>query len=290
MNYIEAIQNTINYIEENLNQKITIQEISEMIYISPYHFSRIFKAITGVSIQEYIRRRRLSESAKMLIETDIKIIEIAFSVSFESQEAFTKSFKHNFGITPMKFRKIKPNIWFYEKLELYLANLEIKNLKGGTSMEYKIIEKGEIKLIGIKERIIMPKNTIPELWEKFMKRLHEIKNSEKTQFYGLVDNMATENYEFDETVGVEVQNFDIIPEGMVSKTISPQKYLVFTHKGKIFDENGESKLTKTYDYLYGKLLPSTEFQVDKNFNFELYDSRFNMENENSEFDIYIPIK
>ena len=290
MDYIEVIQKSIDYVEESLSEKLTLQEISDAVYISPYHFSRIFKAIMGISMHEYIRRRRLSQAAEKLINTDLKIIDIAFDCGFESQESFTKSFKQYFGHTPMRFRKVRPSIWPYKKAELYLSNLEIKNLKGGTNMEYKIVERGEIKLVGMKERIIMPNNTIPQLWEKFMERENEIKNSRKKEWFGVADNMASETYEFDEIVAVEVDDFENIPVGMISMVIAPQKFLVFTHKGKIFDENGESKLSKTYDYLYGKLLPSTEFELDKSFNFEIYDERYLPNNDVSEFDIYVPIK
>ena len=157
-------------------------------------------------------------------------------------------------------------------------------------MEYKIVEKGEIKLVGLNERIVMPNNTIPQLWEKFSARAAEIKNNVNTGWYGVADNMAPEAYEFDEMAAVEVSTFDDIPEGMATKVIAPQKYLVFTYKGKISCEDGKPDLSKTYEYLYDKLLPSTEFQVDKNFNFELYDERFKPESDDSEFDIYVPIK
>lgn len=290
MDYIASIQKSLDYIEENLDEKLTLQEISDFVYISPYHFSRIFKAVIGITTHEYIRRRRLSESAKLLINTDKKILEIAIISGFSSQEAFSKSFKQYFASSPLNFRRVKPYTCFYEKSELYLANLEIKNLKGGTSMDYKIIEKEEIKLVGLKEKIVMPNNTIPQLWEKFLTRTQEIKNNSSTGGYGLAYNMIPETYEFDEMVALEVSSFEDTPEGMTTKVIAPQKYLVFTHKGKIFSENGESKLQKTYDYLYGKLLPSTEFQVDKSFNFEFYDERFKTNSDDSEFDIYIPIK
>lgn len=157
-------------------------------------------------------------------------------------------------------------------------------------MDYKIVEKKEIKLVGLNEKIVMPNNTIPQLWEKFLSRMGEIKNNSNTGCYGLASNMIPETYEFDELVALEVSSFEDIPEGMITKVIEPQKYLVFTHKGKIFYENGESKMPKTYDYLYGKLLPSTEFQLDKNFNFELYDERFKNNSDESQIDIYIPIK
>ena len=290
MNYIEPVQKILDYVEKNIGEEIRLQNLADMVYISPYHLSRIFKGMIGVTLQEYIRRRRLSESAKVLLSSDIKILEIALSFGFESQEAFSRSFKQYFACNPAKFRKEKPKIWFYEKVELNMVNLNLKNNKGGINMEYKIVERDEIKLVGIKERIIMPNNTIPKMWVEFLGLEKEIKNRIGVACYGLADNMSSETYEFDETVGVEVTDFSEIPEGMINTTLKPQKYLVFTHKGILFDEKGESKLHKTYDYIYGKLIPTLEYEVDNAFNFELYDERFIPNSENSEMDIYVPIK
>lgn len=157
-------------------------------------------------------------------------------------------------------------------------------------MDYKVIERGEIKLVGMMERIVMPNNTIPQLWEEFNKRFSEIKNIVGMPCYGVADNMATEVYSFDETVGVEVSSFEDIPDGMVTKVIPAKKYLVFTHKGLIVGKKGEMNLTSTYEKIYGDILPSLDFEVDNDFNFELYDERFSHDSEESEFDIYVPVK
>lgn len=159
-------------------------------------------------------------------------------------------------------------------------------------MDYKVIERGEIKLVGMMERIVMPNNTIGQLWEEFNKRFGEIKNLvvDDMACYGVADNMATEVYSFDETVAKEVSSFEDIPEGMVTKVIPAKKYLVFTHKGFIVGKNGEMNLNKTYEDIYGKVIPSLDFEVDSSFNFELYDERFSHDSEDSEFDIYVPIK
>jgi len=158
-------------------------------------------------------------------------------------------------------------------------------------MDYKVVERNEIKLVGMMERIVMPNNTIGQLWEKFNKRFGEIKNVVGGEAcYGVADNMATEVYSFDETVAKEVSSFNDIPEGMVTKVLPPKKYLVFTHKGLIVGKNGEMNLNKTYEEIFGKIIPSLDFEVDNDFNFELYDERFSHYSEESELDIYVPIK
>ncbi len=153
-------------------------------------------------------------------------------------------------------------------------------------MNYKVIEKDEIKLVGMMERIVMPNNTIGLLWEKFNSRFGEIKNTVNNMVcYGVADNMA-EPISFDETVATEVSDFEDIPEGMIAKIIPARKYLVFTHKGLITD----GSLMKTYEKIYSEIPPALEFKIDYDFNFELYDERFSHDSEESEFDIYVPVK
>lgn len=233
MNYTESIQKSVHLIEESLSYDIDIDEIAEKIYISKYHFYRLFTAIIGVPPMEYIRKRRISESAKQLLNSNEKIINIALNAGFDSQEAFTRAFKQFFNTTPAKVRKEKLKLCLYERCFIEHCKISIKNIKGGVFMNVKELELGEIKLVGITEKICMPNNTIPQLWEKVMQRIHEIKNIIPGCSYGVAENMS-DDFSFDETVGFSVSSFEDIPEGMITKTIPSQKYLVFTHKGLLF--------------------------------------------------------
>ncbi len=90
-------------------------------------------------------------------------------------------------------------------------------------MEFKFVEKQEIKIVGMRERINLPNNTIPQLWMRFMEKSHLIKNKGNI-YYGIAENMAEtkEGYSFDEIVGVEVTNTESIPKGMELKIIPAQ--------------------------------------------------------------------
>ncbi len=112
MNSIETFQNVLEYIELNLEENIATNELSKIACISLHHMYRIFTAMVGVPIHEYIRKRRLANSAKDLLKSNERIIEIAFKYGFESQEAFSRAFKKEFSFTPAKFRKEKPKIWY----------------------------------------------------------------------------------------------------------------------------------------------------------------------------------
>ncbi|OOM76291.1 helix-turn-helix transcriptional regulator [Clostridium sp. BL-8] len=110
MNYDKCIKKSIEYIEDNLNKKIELQEIANKAFLSKYHFHRIFHATIGESVAEYVRRRRLIEAANELLNTENKIIDIALNYQFSTQESFTKAFKKFYGIPPKEFRKNRANI------------------------------------------------------------------------------------------------------------------------------------------------------------------------------------
>lgn len=109
MKYDTCIRKSIKYIEDNLDKKIELDELAEKVFLSKYHFHRIFHAGTGEPVAEYIRRRRLTEAARELLSTDNKIIDIALKYQFGSQEAFTKAFKKIYGMPPREFRKSRIN-------------------------------------------------------------------------------------------------------------------------------------------------------------------------------------
>lgn len=110
MNYDDCIKKSIEHIEHNLNNKIELKDLADKVFLSKYHFHRVFHAVVGESVGEYIRKRRLIEAANELLNTDNKILDIAFKYQFNSQEVFTKAFKRLYGISPREFRRNRNSV------------------------------------------------------------------------------------------------------------------------------------------------------------------------------------
>lgn len=107
MDYQEKIHTTMEYIEQNLKEELSLEELAEKTYLSKFHFHRVFHELTGETVMAYIRKRRLAEAAKELAESNVKIVEVALRYQFGSQEAFSRAFKKMFQISPGEFRRIK---------------------------------------------------------------------------------------------------------------------------------------------------------------------------------------
>jgi AraC family transcriptional regulator len=110
MNYDACIKKSVEYIEHNLDKKIELEDLADKAFLSKYHFHRIFHAVVGEPVAEYIRKRRLMKAANDLLCTEYKIVDISYKYQFGSHEVFTKAFKKLYGMPPGEFRRNRNNV------------------------------------------------------------------------------------------------------------------------------------------------------------------------------------
>lgn len=103
----KILVDVVKYVEDNIDKKITIEEMSEEVHISSVHLQRLFRHVFHMPIAEYVRSRKLHRALRLLYETDKKICDIAYDVGFEYESSFIRSFKREFGMTPSDVRKYK---------------------------------------------------------------------------------------------------------------------------------------------------------------------------------------
>jgi AraC family transcriptional regulator len=165
--------------------------------------------------------------------------------------------------------------------------------KAVVKMQPEYVELDDMTVVGLSSIVSMKCNLIPQLWERFMPRGTEIKHvaipgvalevsydMEKISKEG-----EKEDWLFFDLVGYAVSSTEDIPEGMAYKIVPAHKYAKFVHKGPI------SKIMETYNYIYQEWLPESGHEQDMEAcGVEWYDYRFKMESEDSQFDIYVPIK
>ena len=101
----EKIKKVVNYIYNNYNQKITIEELSQLLNYSPYYFSRFFKELTGRTPIDYLNRYRIFRASELLRTTEVSISDAAFAVGFENLSYFIRMFRKYNSCTPSLYRK-----------------------------------------------------------------------------------------------------------------------------------------------------------------------------------------
>lgn len=107
MDYREHIERVINYIEENLQGEISLEDCARVSGYSLYHFLRIFRDAVGLTPANYIRKRRISEISKEIMRGNQSISPIAFRYGFNSKENFVRAFKAEHHILPTEYKETK---------------------------------------------------------------------------------------------------------------------------------------------------------------------------------------
>jgi len=100
----DSIQKVLDYIEDNLTQSHSPEELSRVAALSPFYFQRLFTRLVKRPVGEYIKMRRLARACEILEDKNKRILDIALEYGFNSHEYFTKTFKGAFGITPEEYR------------------------------------------------------------------------------------------------------------------------------------------------------------------------------------------
>jgi AraC family transcriptional regulator len=146
MDYINLIENTIQYIEENLEEELTLDVLSQRYYVSKYYFHRIFSAVMGCSLYEYINQRRLNKALAYVVETSESIANIAYRLKFGSQVSFTRVFKNYFGFPPGQVRKGSGEMK-HTSVPPVLKRA-MKNFNSDVVTDFTFVEKEQLNLVG----------------------------------------------------------------------------------------------------------------------------------------------
>lgn len=282
--YYDSILRAAGYIENNLTDDINLDKIINCTGFSKFHFMRVFKSILGYSINDYVRRRKITEAAKLLIKTDMRIIDIAIMFAYNSQEAFTRAFKEVYDITPNLYRSHKIE---YKNLEQLLISEEILMMKStGTFIEPSIVEREGFILAGLEYRGHNSNYEVPKLWNIFGKHVSSIPNRVNNNVcYGFEDyDESAPMGNFRYLAGIEVSTEKNLPDELAVRKIPGSKYAVFPIKGII------ETVPKSISEIYSVHIPNSGLRIKGNYDFEYYDYDFKSNWDDSLLYLYIPVE
>lgn len=144
---IEPIYRTIQFIECHLSEEITVGQMADAAGYSVFHFIRTFNQIVHLTPCDYLMRRRLTEAAQRLVNSNWRIIDIAQDFCFNSQEGFTRVFKKMFHITPGQVQK-KKNIVIYDQMPAKTME-DLRYLNSRRFQPPKLVNEENIFLKGL---------------------------------------------------------------------------------------------------------------------------------------------
>lgn len=254
----------IEYIEEHLTQNIDNKKLCKIVGVSEYSMQRIFIFLTGISISEYIRKRRLSKAYEELKTTDIKIIDLAIKYNYDSSISFARAFKKYFNITPTECRESKgeyklfPIIKFSNSNILVELNYEIKNI------DDKVLYCFGVSAVEHQDLLYKIR--------KLYKTLQNNDIYKKMLAKGLYGVSICEQNLYKYYVGSELKQ-----KGTKIITIPNGKYAIFN-----VGTDEQKDIVSTYNSIYNEWLKSTNYKVLDKPEIEVY--------EKDNCYIYIPIK
>ncbi len=180
MDMLERMNLALTYIEENLDDEIDFKEVERLALCSEYHFRRMFSYLAGISLSEYIRRRRLTLAAFDLLHYDARVIDTAIKYGYRSADSFTRAFTGLHGITPTEARLSGQPLKAFPRMTFQLT------VKGVNEMDYRIVEKEGFSIVGLMRRVpLIYEGVNPhiaemaaELNEEIIRTLKELSNVE----------------------------------------------------------------------------------------------------------------
>ncbi|MBT2604515.1 AraC family transcriptional regulator [Bacillus sp. ISL-53] len=259
MDSLKNMNGAIKFIEENLTNEIDFKEVARLAYCSEYHFKRMFSFLAGISLSEYIRRRRLTLAAFELKDNNIKVIDIAIKYGYSSPDSFARAFQHLHGITPSEARSNGHSLKAFPPMSFQLS------IKGGSEMNYRIEEKEAFHIVGIKKRVPIIFNGVnPEIasmWKSLdEKTINELKNLSNVEPLGLLSASANfsegrleEKGELDHYIGAATTRE--CPVHLTQLNVDASTWAVFEAVGP-FPET----LQNVWGRIYSEWFPSSNYE------------------------------
>lgn len=274
--YVKQILKVLVYIEDHLEDEMTLQELAKVACYSSFHFHRMFQLVIGEPVHKYIRRLRLEKAANKLCYSNTSITEIAFDSNFDTSSSFTKAFKQCLGKSPKDYRKLNKEIYFMSQKLHELA--EIKPEKTHNISEIKV---NFIRKIGDYVK------SSQDAWDCMydfikMNQLDHQKMRYISISHDNPDITAEDKLRFDACIQIENNKSINLPV----QTIKGGNYAVFVHTGT------HESLGTTFNRIFIKWLPSSKKKFDEYR--QCFCEHFNLEHVHTNPDklvthVYIPL-
>lgn len=281
MDWLDRMNNAMDYIELHLTDTIEYKQLAQISCCSVYHFQRMFSFISGVSLSEYIRRRRLTLAATELQSKNTKIIDIALKYGYESPEAFSRAFKSIQGVAPTSARNMGITLKAYPRMTFYLS------IKGGIEMNYRIEKKEAFEVFGVvgtisadsqeKSFIEVPKFCIKCDEDGSVDRMNDLLGrSHDTMLHAALYDFTENSFKY--MICEYVTDNMVIPKEYERLSVPALMWAVFPAD--------DCDIPTVWQKIYSEWFPTSNFEEVEGPQFEMYYGKA----YNSTGEVWIPVK
>jgi len=283
MNWVDSLNGALDYIEDNIRGEITVSSIAGRVYISGAHLQRCFHSMTGFTVGEYVRNRRLTLAGHELAVKRAKVIDVAMRYGYETPESFSKAFRRFHGVTPSHAKRGGANLKSYNRMSLKII------MEGGSVMDYRIEKKDAFKVVVYAKTfndsnsvlVDASVNEVPAFWgEYFANAMHE----KVCPDLGVCGESDSLKKTFRYGIGSFAKKVSVIPEGYEEWEIPANTWAVFRCVGAM-----PNAILDMWKRIYAEWLPQAKYELTPGYDFEYY-----TEGDNSSPDyvseIWVPVK
>jgi AraC family transcriptional regulator len=257
----------LEYIEGRLDGEFNVGEAACVACSSLFHFQRMFHVLTGVTVADYVRRRRLTLAAQELASSRVKVIDVALKYGYDTPESFSKAFRKMQGISPSAARVPGARLKAYPRLSFQIS------LKGDKDMEYRIVEKKAFAVVGKSIRVTTKDGEnfkrIPQFWDEcyqngFNERLFAVAGD--MGVLGMCMEFNQEQEEFTYMIAIEKPKGHV-PENLEEKQIPSATWAVFESIGPMPDA-----IQKVWGRIFSEWFSATGYEHADAPEIEVYPS------------------
>lgn len=283
MTWSESISAAIRYIEDHLAEPLSVEEIARAATLSPFYFQRGFAMLCGMSVGEYIRKRRLSQAGLAVLASDRPIIDIALDFGYDSPDGFTKAFTRFHGVTPTALRKSGGTVVSFAPLVIKLS------LEGGRNMEYRIEKKDAFTVLCRAETFSYEEGPtkVPAFWQEHF----AVGGAETVRgLYGINIDAEMKGDQFDYLIADPYDPAVAIADGFTTRTIPAHTWAVFPCRGKMAET-----MQAVNKQIFSEWLPANgTYEIAAGINVERYDNAANypagIHDDNYYSEVWVPIR
>ncbi|MEU8887645.1 GyrI-like domain-containing protein [Streptomyces sp. NPDC048442] len=191
---LERLNQAMEHIEGRLGpeQEIDVAELARIAVTSEYHFRRMFSALAGIPLSEYVRRRRLTLAGAEVLDDRRTLLEIAVRYGYGSGEAFARAFRAMHGVGPGEARRAGAVLRSQPRMSFRLV------VEGNSSMEYRVVEKDAFRVIGKKARVPLVHEGVNPAIAEFIRsigkdtveRIRQLSDQQPEGIVGVSDDLA----------------------------------------------------------------------------------------------------
>ncbi|MGW1901804.1 AraC family transcriptional regulator [Streptomyces hirsutus] len=231
---LERLNQALEHIEGRLEQQVDVTELACIAATSEYHLRRMFSALAGMPLSEYVRRRRLTVAGAEVLAGRESLLEIAVRYGYGSGEAFARAFRAMHGIGPGEARRTGAVLVSQPRLAFRLT------VEGSSSMRYRVVDRPDFSVVGLKARVPLvhtgPNQAIIDFVRgidpRMLERLEKLSDQEPQGIVAVCDDLdpsRAEGTELDYYHGVITSA--AASEGTTVLSVPAGTWAVFTTSG-----------------------------------------------------------